>query len=167
MRLPRFALRAGAARKEIARRVFRLLDRRLYTRAGLRAKLRDAGFASEPVDAVLDRFAAEGLVSDRHYAEAYCRDTLRQRPVGRRYLVSRLRGRGVDGALARDVAAAVLPDERPVADAAARRWWARRGGPTDASAVAAAVRYLIGRGFPAGAANAAARAAAPPRGDEA
>ena len=89
-------LREAAARKEIARRVFRMIDRRMHTRADLRRKLNRAGYDRGPIDRVLDGFVEQGLVSDRAYAEAWCRDTLADRPVGGRYMVAKLAAKGVD-----------------------------------------------------------------------
>ena len=157
-------LRDASARKEIARLVFRMLDRRLRTKADMRRRLAEKGFAGGPIDQVLDRFAEEGLVSDRRFAEAWCRDTLRSRPVGRRYLESRLIGKGIDSELAREVAADILDPaaEIELAHAAARRWWRRRGGGGVGFAeIAKASRYLAGRGFPLAVARKAAGAEAP------
>lgn len=162
-------LREAAARKEIARRVFRMLDRRLRTRADMRRKLIAAGYAAGPIDSVLDRFATEGLVSDRRFAEAWCRDTLMARPVGRRYLESRLIAKGVAPQTAREVAAAELDveTERELAHAAAARWWRRRsaGGEVGFEQIAKAARYLAGRGFPPALAREAAGAEAPQGGE--
>lgn len=142
-------LRRADARKRIARRVFALLGRRLRTRRALRDKLLDEGYPAGPLDEVLDRFAEEGVHSDRQYAEAWCRDTMRLRPVGRRYLEGKLRERGV----ARDLAEAVVrelvtdADELRRCREAARKWWRRQGGATDLRALARGERYLMGRGF--------------------
>ncbi len=156
-------LRDAAERKRVARRVFALLDRRLQTRRRLRRKLLDEGYADGPVDTVLDRFEAEGIHSDRRYAEAWCRDTVRARPVGRRYLEAKLREQGVDAGLAAATAAAALPPdaEHRAGHTAAHKWWRRQRGAVDVKALARGQRYLMGRGFPAAVAAEAVRAAAP------
>ncbi len=142
-------LREAAARKNIARRVFKLLDRRLRTSRMMRRKLLEEGYSAEAVDAVLDRFEAEGIHSDRHFAEAWCRDTLRARPVGRRYLENKLRQQGVNA----DLAAAVVGEQLDPEDelgrcrAAAVKWWRRQRGLADTRTLARGVRYLLGRGF--------------------
>lgn len=156
-------LREAAERKRVARRVFALLDRRLQTRRRLQRKLLDEGYAAGPVDTVLDRFEAEGIHSDRRFAEAWCRDTLRARPVGRRYLEAKLREQGVDAGLAADTAAASLTPEaeRRAGHAAALKWWRRQRGAVDVKALSRGQRYLMGRGFPAAVAAEAVRTAAP------
>lgn len=156
-------LRDAAERKRIARRIFALLDRRLQTRRRLQRKLQEEGFADGPVDAVLDRFEAEGVHSDRNFAEAWCRDTLRARPVGRLYLEAKLREQGVPKVLAAAVAAESLApdDERLAGLDAARKWWRRQRGAADLKALARGQRYLMGRGFPVAIAAEAVRAAAP------
>lgn len=142
------ALRAAAARKQVARRLLAMLDRRLDSRARLRDKLCAQGFAAAAVDDVLDQAAAQGLHSDRLVAAAYCRDTLRGRAVGRRWLQARLGALGVPADLAAAVAAQELPPERErelAAAAAAARWRRERG--RDLRALARVQRFLASRGF--------------------
>ncbi len=156
-------LREAAERKSIARRLFTLLGRRLQTRSALRRKLLDEGFAAGPLDEVLDRFAAEGVHSDRLFAEAWCRDTVRLRPVGRRYLESKLRERGVAADLAATVAREIVSDEdeRRQCRAAALKWWRRQRGAADLRALSRGQRYLLGRGFPVALAGTVIRATVP------
>jgi len=147
------ALRQAADRKTAARLVFALLDRRLRTRRDLQRKLEAAGVDPEAAAAVLDRFEAQGLHSDRHFAAAWCRDAVRAKAVGRRWLEAKLRDKGVAAELAAEVAADTLTaeEERAAARHAAVAWWRRRGGdPGDPRVLAKGVRFLIGRGFPAG-----------------
>lgn len=153
----------AAERKIVARRVFTLLDRRLQPVARLRGKLLERGHSAEAIDTVLEQMAQQGVYSDRHYAEAFCRDCLLSRTVGRRYLVQKLRQKQVDGPLAAMVAAEVLDRETEVelADRAASARWRKQRGPSDYQALAKVVRFLQGRGFDAGLANAAARRAQP------
>jgi len=156
------ALRAAAARKAAARDLFRLLDRKLWTSSRLRRKLHDLGHEDSAVEAVLQRAEEQGLHSDRDFADAFCRDTLRTKAVGRAWLESRLRQKGVPPSLAGDVAARNLPSEleTELADAAAERRWRRETG-RDQRALARVQRFLASRGFPGGMAARAARAARP------
>jgi regulatory protein len=153
------ALVLAAERKKVARKLFAMLDRRLQPVARLRGKLIERGYSEQAVDEVLERMAAEGLYSDRRYAEAFCRDCLLNRAVGRRYLVSKLREKQVPGPVASTVAAEILDDdtERDLAHQAARTRWRRQRDPQDRNSLAKVVRFLQGRGFPAGLANQAAR----------
>jgi SOS response regulatory protein OraA/RecX len=162
------AIVLAAERKQVARRVFAMLDTRLQPVARIRNKLREAGFRAEAVDGVLEQMREQGVYSDRRYAEAYCRDCLLNRAVGRRYLEAKLREKQVPGALAAEVAAEVLDDETEseLAARAARLRWQRMRGQTDAKALAKVVRHLMGRGFPAGLANRAARAECPRGGED-
>ena len=157
------ALALAAERKQVARRVFAMLDRRLQPVARLRARLVEKGYSEEAVDAVMERMSAEGLYSDHRYAEAFCRDCLLNRAVGRRYLVNKLREKQVPGDVASTVVAEILDDdaERGLARRAARTRWRRQRDPGDRSSLAKVVRYLQGRGFAAGLAHEAARAERP------
>ncbi len=145
-------LREAAERKRIARRVFALLDRRLYPLAALRAKLDEYGFDPGRSDEVLAEFSARGLHSDLHFAEAFCRDTLSRKPVGRHYLLARLRRHRVPESVAREAVDAVLDDRRQesLARRAAEVRWRRGGTASGRRGLAAVVRFLHGRGFPVG-----------------
>lgn len=155
-------LRLAAARKQAARRLFELLGRRLWSRARLHRKLCDEGLPAVAVAAVLDAAEAQGVHSDRLFAEAYCRDALRKRPVGRSYLQAKLRDQGVGGDLAAAVVAENLPAEQELelaGEAAQARW--RRERHADQRALARVQRFLASRGFPAAVCRRAAEATRP------
>ena len=153
----------AAQRKRIARRVLRLLDRKLQPMVALRRKLRGEGFDEGPVADVLAQFEERGLHSDRQYAEAYCRDVLLRRRVGRLYLRAKLSAKGIAAELAQSVVAAELPREREreLASAAAAQRWRRERGPSDHAAKARVARFIVGRGFPAPLAREVAWSTAP------
>ncbi len=163
-------LREAAERKIIARRLFSLLDRRQQPRAKLIAKLEEKGHDPDAVAGVLDRMQEQGIHSDRAYAEAWCRDCLLQRAVGRRYLVDKLRIQRVDVEIARAAADAVLDSvrEQQLAFEAAARRWRRTRLPSDPAdhdgrrkAEAKVIRFLQGRGFSTGLAVTAMRETKP------
>ncbi|MHB8078618.1 MAG: regulatory protein RecX [Candidatus Krumholzibacteriia bacterium] len=160
-------LREAAARKILARRIFALLDRRPWTVARLRRKLGGEGFSSAVIDAVLARFVAEELVSDRRFADAFCRDALRAKPVGTRWLRARLTAQGVPADTAAAAAGEALPPEaeRELARAAAAARWRRGGAGRGPAATARVARFLTARGFPPAVAGRAARETAPAGGN--
>ncbi len=145
-------LRLADQRKKVARRIFSLLDRRLMPVARIRKKLVEEDFSEAAVDAVLEQMSQRGLYSDRTYAAAYCRDCLATRAVGRRYLETKLWGKQVPIAIAREVVAENLDSETEVelANRAARLKWKKFSGKPDAKAEQKVARYLVGRGFSAG-----------------
>lgn len=152
-------LRLAAERKKVARLIFAILDRRLYPVAGIRDKALEKGYSPAAIDDVLEQMASRGLYSDRRYAEAFCRDCLASRAVGRRYLVSKLRGKRVPASIAAEVANEILDEETEevLADRAAEKRWKRIRNTEDIKSLAKVVRFLQGRGFNAGTANRAAR----------
>ena len=152
-------VRLAAERKQVARLVFSILDRRLHPVARIRDKAVEKGYSMVAVDAVLEQMAATGLYSDRRFAEAYCRDVLATRAVGRYYLVSKLREKRVSGTLATEVVDEILDPatEDQLADQAAASRWKKIRGTGDMKDVAKVVRHLQSRGFSAGSANRAAR----------
>ncbi len=101
-------IRDAAERKVVARKIFAMLDRRLQPVARILSKLEDRGFRPEIICAVLEQMREGGIYSDRTYAEAYCRDVLLSKAVGRRYLVNKLREKRVPVSLANDVATEIL-----------------------------------------------------------
>lgn len=156
-------LERAAQRKGIAKRVFRMLDRRMHTRAELRRKLVDSGYDASICDTVLEGFAGQGLVDDASVAAAFVRDQLARKPVGRGYLRQKLRAKGVDDALIDQALDAELPRDREpdLAAVALRRKAGGRGLPRER-----AMRFLLSRGFPRGVAARVALAAGGP-GDDA
>jgi len=156
-------IRDASERKLVARKIFAMLDRRLQPVARIKDKLEERGFRPETISAVLEQMQDHGLYSDRNYAEAYCRDCLLSKAVGRRYLVSKLREKRVSVALATEVVSEILDRDREIelAKRAARLRWARLPGNSDRKTTAKVVRYLLGRGFDAGLANACARSEEP------
>jgi regulatory protein len=157
----RAGLQAAADRKTVAREVFRLLDRRVYSRARLAQKLLERGHAAPAIDAVLSQFETEGLVDDRAFSRSYCRDQLRQRPVGRRWLRHRLRQQGVDESDIAVVLDEVLDRDRETT--LARQALSSRPPASTSADVARAMRFLLSRGFPEALARETVFEAAPPR----
>jgi regulatory protein len=140
------ALRRAADRKQIARKVFRWLDRRRRSMSWLREKLLAEDHDGEAVTAVLSDFARQGLVDDREYARAWCSDQLRRKPVGRRWLFARLRREGIgeDDAWAGIDIVEPREMEAELAAAALRRRALDLG---DVKQRARAMRFLQSRGF--------------------
>jgi regulatory protein len=143
----RGALQAAAARKAAARAALRLLARRRYSRARLRERLLRAGADEAPTDAVLEQLAAQGLLDDRDFARAFAADQLARRPVGRAWLLARLRSQGVAREDARAGVGEVVPAEREL-ELARQALAARRRVPARAASAVAEMRFLVARGFP-------------------
>lgn len=156
------AVALAAERKRAARRRFALLDRRLRPVARLREKLLDEGYLPEAVAAVIQAMHDQEVHSDRRYADAWCRDCLLSKAVGRRYLEGKLREAGIAPDVARQAAAEALDNrqEEALALQAAASCWRRftRAEPRD---VARVTRFLMGRGFGPATASRAARQTRP------
>lgn len=152
-------IRLAAERKQVARRILLSLDRRLQPVARLRGKLLEKGFSLEAIDQVLQKMDQQGLYSDQHYAEAWTRNCLLTKAVGRRYMISKLRQKQIPVAVAQAAVTAELDSETEVelAHRAARTRWRKMSGGLDHKALAKVVRFLLGRGFPPGLAHQAAR----------
>lgn len=152
----------AAERKRAARRLFALLDRRLRPVVKLRAKLLEEGYLPEAVAAVIQAMHDQEVHSDRRYAEAWCRDCLLSKAVGRRYLEGKLREAGIASDVAKQAAAEALDDrqEEALALQAATACW-RRFTRAEMRDVARVTRFLMGRGFAPATASRAARQSRP------
>ncbi len=158
-------IQEAAERKVIARRLFALLDRSLKPVAKIQGKLLDEGFSATGIDAVLEQMAARGIYSDRTFAEAWCRDCLLTKAVGRNYLISKLRGKRVPGPVAAVAVESTLDAEHETElarIAALKKWGKHLRGPRgsdqpDRKDEARVIRFLQGRGFSIGLAVKAAR----------
>lgn len=93
------------------------LSRAPMSRRRLMGKLRDRGYEETVAAAVADELARLGLIDDRALAEAAARSMVQRRPAGARFIEMKLREKGFDGTLAREVAAAALSERDPVEDA--------------------------------------------------
>ena len=119
----------------------RLLARREYSRAELKARLAAAASEDE-LDSVLDALQAERLLSDRRYASE--RVAARAVRYGNARLKQELRQHGIGD----DDIAGALPEGGDEA-ARCRAVWARKFGrlPADATERGRQMRFLQYRGF--------------------
>lgn len=108
------ALSLAAEATEAERRALALLTRAEQCRSLLEAKLEQRGIKPRAARLALDRLEAEGLLSDRRFAEAWLRT--RDASAGPTRLLAGLRARGIEARLASEALAAVLgPEERRLA----------------------------------------------------
>jgi len=107
-----------------------LLAHRARTRQELAGKLRRKGFGKDRIDACLGRLEERGLLNDAAVAAALVRDRLRHRPRGEARMVSELRSKGIEQAVAAETIARVFADEEvddaALAREAASAWLARQ-----------------------------------------
>lgn len=128
--LSSLALAADATEAE--RQAASLIARAEQTRYLLGAKLEKKGLSPRAVRLALDHLEAEGLLSDRRYAEAWLRSRLGQGGGGLSplKLLSGLRSRGIAEDIAKAAIRAVFgPEERKAALEKAIARETRRGEP--------------------------------------
>ncbi len=141
----------------------RMLARREYGRAELRARLVMRGVPAGEVDAALDELARRGLLSDARYAEAFV--TQKAGRYGRRAIAHALREKGVDEAAAASALTALAG--RDEVDEALALWNRRYGSPpVDEREKARHVRFLLSRGYSMSVALKVLRAAGAAPGDD-
>ena len=76
----------------------RLLAQREHSTAELRHKLSAKGYAHNEIDAVIERLAHDGLLSDRRFTESYIRSRVAH-GFGPLHVQAQLRERGIDAEL--------------------------------------------------------------------
>jgi regulatory protein len=82
--------------QEVAyQRAFDLISRRPRAEKEIRDKLREKGFRTETIDAILERLRTAGLVGDAQFAQAWSENRSAFRPRGRRLLALELRQKGI------------------------------------------------------------------------
>ena len=86
--------------------------RRGLERKLLGNKLSGKGLPAQAVGMALDRLEAEGLLSDRRYAEAWMRQRIRRHPEGPRSLAAALAARGVAREASREALAVFFDESR-------------------------------------------------------
>jgi regulatory protein len=128
-------LALAAEAYEAEKRALALLARAEQSAFMLGCKLEARGLSKKAVRIALERLQAEGLLSDRRFAEAYAAARLSRRAEGPSSLLSSLRGRGVDADTAKAAIAAILgPEPRRAALAkAAEKELRRSGGDREAA----------------------------------
>ncbi len=130
------ALALAAEAYEAEKRGLSLLARAEQSTFMLKNKLEAREFSRRAVAHALDRLTASGLLDDRRFAAAYAASRLsriRSKAEGPASLVSALRERGIDRAVAAEAIAELLgPDERAAAlEKAVEKETKRSGGDTD------------------------------------
>ena len=110
---PLIALVRRAQAQTLARYwALRLLSRAAQSRAGLILKLQRKGIEAPVARDIALQLEARSLLDDRRYAESIVAAELRRKPAGERLLETKLRVKGIESRLAREVVAAALADQR-------------------------------------------------------
>lgn len=146
----------AAERKVIAKKIFKILDRRLQSIFRIKQKLVDDGHNGELIDKVLKKFEEVGLISDEIFSKAYCRDTLLGKTVGKMYLISKLTKFGVPREIANSTVQELFTDELELelCEKAAIKWWHKKCKGDYYNDRQRCQRYLSSRGFGLGAISA-------------
>ncbi len=123
-----------------------LLSRREHSRQQLSEKLRVRGYDPEDIERTLDRLAAEGLQSDRRFAEAWVYQRS-QKGYGPLRIRRELLERGVPEALARDALEVDFDWQASMQEQRRRRFG--EALPEDYRERMKQARFLQNRGFSA------------------
>lgn len=127
-----------------------ICGRRLRSRKELEGKLREKEFRAEAIQAALTFAAEYGYLDDRNFAQAFIRDQLLRRPLGRQRLQLELQRRGVAKQDIEDALSAVFSDsdqELQLAIAAARKKLATSRATDPQKRERSLANFLAARGF--------------------
>ncbi len=135
----------------------RLLGIRAHSTGELRAKLRKKEYSGREIEDVIAEFTRLGYLNDAHFAESLCAN-LSERGSGKRKIFSRLRTKGINGELLKEVMEKQqeeLPEEDSAFAALSRKWSSLQREPDERKRKEKALRFLAGRGYSAGSAYSA------------
>ncbi len=135
----------------------RILGIRAHSTGELRAKLRKKEYSRREIEEVIAEFTRLGYLNDAQYAESLCAN-LSARGNGKRKIFSKLRTKGIEGELLKEVMEKheeELPEEESAAAALSRKWSALQREPDERKRKEKALRFLARRGYSAGSAYAA------------
>ncbi|MDI3522019.1 MAG: regulatory protein [Bacillota bacterium] len=139
----------GALERAARQHALRLLGRRAYTRAELKAKLAEKGLPASAIEAALLFVARCGYLNDVEVARREAERCFTEKGWGPYRVGERLRRRGLTSELIADVLAAYDEDKVRALCLAAAEKKARQLRPAGAGRVKARVwHYLARRGFP-------------------
>ncbi len=137
---------AGRTQRALER-ALRLLARRDRSQAEIEQYLRNKGFPSSTVAAVVAHLTERGWLNDGEFARRWVENRLEHRPRGRLALAQELRRKGVSASHI-EAALAELPDEETLARRAAERFAGRLASVNDYRTFARRLSaYLARRGF--------------------
>jgi regulatory protein len=139
----------AAAAKEIC---LRLLTARPRTRAELWDALARKGIGADTAEAVLDRLEEVGLVDDGAFAEMWVHSRHANSGLTRGALVTELRRKGVDEAVARDAADDVdsAAEEERARELVRKKLRGQATARDEATAMRRLVGMLARKGYPQG-----------------
>jgi regulatory protein len=122
-----------------------ILSRRNHSVHEVETKLKRRGFSREEIADAIAVLSKHRLLDDAQFAHDYIEQTLNIKAVGPRWLVNKLRQKGVAGSLINQTLEELLPPEREaeLRQKAKDRWQQRHPeGKHDQL-----MRFLISRGF--------------------
>lgn len=145
------------ARKTAFEYAARILGIRAHSTGELRIKLRKKEYSKREIEEVIAEFTRLGYLNDALFAESLCAN-LSARGNGKRKIFSRLRTKGIDNTLLKEVLEKHeedLPEEESAVAALLRKMPSLRREPDERKRKEKALRFLAGRGFSAEAVYAA------------
>lgn len=105
----------------VYRRALRILSHREHSISELRRKLKSRDFPGAIIDRVLTRLERLELIDDARFSEAYVREKVRYKPLGRKRLLMELvMKRGVPEDIANRAIVSVMAEEKVEEDELAR-----------------------------------------------
>ncbi|MGH9857881.1 MAG: regulatory protein RecX [Acidobacteriota bacterium] len=124
-----------------------ILSRRDHAEAEVRQKLRRKGFGGRDIEQAIHWLKQKHLLNDADFAQRYVENVLQIKAVGPRWLLFKLRQKGVNSHLAEEAVRTAMSstDEGRLVEAAAITWKRQHGSRShDRQRLA---RFLLARGF--------------------
>lgn len=89
-----------------------ILSRRDHSEAEVRLKLKCKGFGNEQIEEAVRWLYNNKLLDDEAYVRRYVESVIASKPVGRRWIVAKLRQRGISADMARQAVEKLISDKQ-------------------------------------------------------
>lgn len=143
------AICAEQRRQSVKTKALDIVSRRARSEEEARSKLKEKGYESEEIDLGIEFLKEFGYLDDEKYAADFARNYIKRKPSGAARVEIELRRRGIEQALAKRAARAVLmaTDARALALEAAQKKLRLLGHKPAEKRKQSLINFLRGKGF--------------------
>ncbi len=110
-------------------------------------KIINTHYSRDDVEEVIENLKKQGLINDEKFIEAYVHDQLSFKPKGKKFLIKKLKEKGIDEKLIEKFFSKNQIDEEKLAFEILKKRWLRLKDLSFEKRYQKAIRFLLSRGF--------------------
>lgn len=110
-------------------------------------KIINTHYSRDDVEEVIKNLKEQGLINDEKFIEAYVNDQLSFKPKGKKFLINKLKQKGINEKLIEKFFSENQIDEEKLAFEILKKRWLRLKDLSFEKRYQKAMRFLLGRGF--------------------